>query len=477
MQELLVMNILKQIPSINAHRDLWRGFKFFVLFCAIGMTLTARGFCTTPPPPGYIDASTYGPGWNATDATACLQEALDTGQNVWVPVEASHWIITPITLTCSNQELQFESGVEVDAKKGSFLGVNDDLFTGKNLNNVTIEGNGDTLKMNAADYEKPPYTDPGNRAALKFWSCSYMLIDNLKMISAGGAGIAFGQGGNPTNAYDTVSNCYCNSDDRNGISVLTADHLTITNSRFETNGPMAPGAGIDIEPDAANRQLSNISVNHCIFMNNKGGEIVLSLGSLISASPAVSISFDSDNCDDSVAGGFPDNAGIMVENIRPGTQGSVTFSNMTISVPDGTCPIDIKNKSADGLRVSYGIPSLNQPFGIITSRGSSNYPIYLEDTDDTDYGPFGGIDMYKFDFTSTFDEGGYFLYGLAGGDATAITDLQGSYYFETPSAATYYLTGPQSNVNVTIGQYPAPDGMAARIEAMNVMNLMRQMRK
>ena len=53
---------------------------------------------TTPPPAGFIDASTYGGGYNTTDATAALQAAINTGQNVFVPKEASDWFVTPITL-------------------------------------------------------------------------------------------------------------------------------------------------------------------------------------------------------------------------------------------------------------------------------------------------------------------------------------------------------------------------------------------
>ena len=37
---------------------------------------------TTPPPAGFIDASTYGGGYNTTNATAALQAAINTGQNV-----------------------------------------------------------------------------------------------------------------------------------------------------------------------------------------------------------------------------------------------------------------------------------------------------------------------------------------------------------------------------------------------------------
>ena len=83
---------------------------------------------TTPPPTGFIDASTYGGGYNTANATAALQAAINTGKNVFVPKEASDWFVTPITLAKNNQEILFESGVEVTAKAGAFTGTGDCLF-------------------------------------------------------------------------------------------------------------------------------------------------------------------------------------------------------------------------------------------------------------------------------------------------------------------------------------------------------------
>ena len=79
-------------------------------------------WATTPPPAGYIDASTYG--WNSSNATTALQNAINTGQNVWVPKEASDWYVNPIFITNhANQTIQFESGAAVTAMPGGFTAV------------------------------------------------------------------------------------------------------------------------------------------------------------------------------------------------------------------------------------------------------------------------------------------------------------------------------------------------------------------
>ena len=69
-------------------------------------------------------------GFNEKDSTAALQAAIDSGvEKLFIPNMGEDWIVEPLFLNKDNQEIIFEAGVVVMARKGSFKGPNDSLFT------------------------------------------------------------------------------------------------------------------------------------------------------------------------------------------------------------------------------------------------------------------------------------------------------------------------------------------------------------
>ena len=83
-----------------------------------------------------VKASAFG--FNPEDATAALQKAINSGaQKVIVDNTGKDWITRPLFLR-SNQEIIFEDGVTLRAKKGEFKGVNDSLINLNNISNVII---------------------------------------------------------------------------------------------------------------------------------------------------------------------------------------------------------------------------------------------------------------------------------------------------------------------------------------------------
>ena len=68
-------------------------------------------------------------GFDAEDSTRFLQAAINSGaRRVIVDRQESAWITEPL-FCVSDQEIVFEKGVVVEAKKGAFHGKNDCLFT------------------------------------------------------------------------------------------------------------------------------------------------------------------------------------------------------------------------------------------------------------------------------------------------------------------------------------------------------------
>jgi hypothetical protein len=103
------------------------------------------------------DASAAWWGFDPEDSTAALQAAIDShAKRVLVPYMGAPWIVRSITLR-SDQEIDFEPGVLVLAKRHEFRGGGGSLFSANGVDNLTLRGYGATLRMWKKDYQNPPY--------------------------------------------------------------------------------------------------------------------------------------------------------------------------------------------------------------------------------------------------------------------------------------------------------------------------------
>jgi hypothetical protein len=102
----------------------------------------------------YADAY----GFNAIDATAALQAAIDSGADqIIVRNQGTPWLISKTIQLKSNQEINFEPDVVVKAKSGSFLSNTNPLFEALGVNNIKLVGQGvgvyqATLAMNKSEF-------------------------------------------------------------------------------------------------------------------------------------------------------------------------------------------------------------------------------------------------------------------------------------------------------------------------------------
>ena len=84
---------------------------------ATGLLFAVCGYVAFGAESPCVNASSFG--WNATDATACLQAAIDSGaKKVVIDRQAGDWIVEPIFLRVSGQEVVVADGVIV--RGGSF---------------------------------------------------------------------------------------------------------------------------------------------------------------------------------------------------------------------------------------------------------------------------------------------------------------------------------------------------------------------
>ena len=123
--------------------DALRGAAVAVML-AVGCAGAAGATCSA----NVVKASSFG--WNATNATKCLQAAFDSGAGkVVIDRQVGEWIIEPVFLR-SNQEVVIEDGVVVRALKGAYRDPNDCLFTARGVSNVVLRGENAAAKGLAA---------------------------------------------------------------------------------------------------------------------------------------------------------------------------------------------------------------------------------------------------------------------------------------------------------------------------------------
>ncbi len=62
---------------------------------------------------------------------------------------------------------------------------------------------------------------------------------------------------------------------RQGLSIVEANRLLVTNSVFRDTRGTRPSAGIDIEPDKPEQKVANVRIEHSKFINNAGGGVMI----------------------------------------------------------------------------------------------------------------------------------------------------------------------------------------------------------
>ena len=289
-------------------------------------------------------------GFSPEDSTQALQSAIDSGvPNLVVDNVGKPWIVTPIQLA-SNQEIVFEDGVVVQAKKGEFKGTNDSLFTAALKENVTLRGNGATLRMNRSDYDGPDYDKAEWRHVLSIRSSSRVKVYGLVLAESGGDGIYLGVSKRGvTNEDIHIKDVVCDRNYRQGISVISARNLLIENTVMKDTGGTAPKAGIDFEPNHPSEQLVNCVMRNCVAENNDGCGFVFYLPNLHADSAPLSIRLENCVARGPNSSGFRFVTGNEAENTVGGT---VEVVNCRFEGSRGS-GIAINRKPAAGARVTF----------------------------------------------------------------------------------------------------------------------------
>lgn len=343
-------------------------------------------------------------GFDPTDATDALQAAIRSKvPKLIVDKMDSPWIVRPL-FAVSNQEIVFEEGVEVVAKKGEFKGGNDSLLTLREVHDVTLTGYGATLRMQRADYDNPKlYRKAEWRMVLNILSSRNIKVLGLTLAESGGDGIYLGvskAGVPPENIV--IRDVICDRNYRQGISVIAARNLLIENTIMRDTKGTPPAAGIDFEPNHPSEELVNCVMRNCICENNAGCGYAFYLPNLHADSAPLSIRLE--NCV-SRRGNSTDFALLTGNSATKAVSGLVELVNCRFDHARGQA-ISIRNKPAAGALLRFrdcivDSPALDRadmPPISLTSQSGIRRSI-----GGVDFGNFLVIDPVKRPFFEYFD--------------------------------------------------------------------------
>lgn len=106
------------------------------------------------------------------------------------------------------------------------------------------------------------------------------IVDDLTFQNSWGDGIylaqEFGSADYKTAASRNISinNVHCKNNRRNGLSVISAEYLSVTNSWFTGQQGTGPAAGVDVEPNE--ETCRHLSFSNCFFNDNEGEGFTIS---------------------------------------------------------------------------------------------------------------------------------------------------------------------------------------------------------
>ncbi len=299
-------------------------------------------------------------GFDPEDSTASLQAAINSGvPKLIVDEVGGPWIVTPISLA-SDQEILFEEGVEVLAKRGEFKSRNASLFSASNKENITLSGYGATWRMWREDYDNPDLYEKAEwRMCLAIGGCTNVKVLGLTLTESGGDGIYLGAGAT-TNKDILIKDVVCDRNYRQGISVITAENLLIEGCTLSNTDGTNPRAGIDFEPNHPEERLVNCVMRDCVIEGNAGSGITMYLRPMNATSEDISLRFENCRCTGnrdsarfSLAGTtdgapdglvefvdclFEDSTGVGIGVSKPASRSRVRFVNCSVINPAADAP-------------------------------------------------------------------------------------------------------------------------------------------
>lgn len=339
-----------------------------------------------------VSASDFG--WNASDATTAFQSAIKSvADTIIINKQNGDWITGPnLFFDLSEKTIIFQPGVVLRAKTGAFPANGDCLLKFVRGYNIKIIGYGAVFQMNKAEYAA--LNDGEWRHNLSINNSSNIEVYGLKLNGSGGDGMYIsGDAWYGDQLYSEniiLKDLWCDNHYRQGISVISVQHLHVSNCWFTNTSGTLPMSGVDLEPDNELHRMVDVIFDKCRFTGNYGNGIQLSFGRLTSSSVPVDITFrdcySSGNHDIS---NIYTPAEIVVSSAdREAVTGEVTFEKCLVEKSRWTA-VHVRKPADSYLTVFNDCVFLDVSKD---ASGIDNTPLWIEITDYYNPCPrFGGV--------------------------------------------------------------------------------------
>jgi len=285
-----------------------------------------------------------------TADTVALQAALQAaeGKKLYIPKQSGPYYLSGQLFVSSNTTIEFEPGTIVQAVDTlSRVAPHERLLRLKVVENVHIQGNGATLRMN-----KAAYTSGEQAHCIDISGSRNVVIENLNCNDSGGDGFYVGEyevfNESPFCQNIVLRNCAADNNRRQGLSVISVDGLLVENCRFTNTKGTAPESGVDLEPNRQSQPLRNIRFVGCVSENNAGQGFLTVFHNTKSQSPTVDITFQNCLTRGNLYGYVVNNGG---EGANAG-RGEVRYIDCVAEEAGSAGFWDISN-SAESMRRSY----------------------------------------------------------------------------------------------------------------------------
>ena len=209
-----------------------------------------------------IDETTLCDMFDLTSKTIKNDVYINDNLSVTIP---SEW--NGVVTTKSNTNIYVNAAITLNAN--SFKGGN--VFYIRDCHDVTISGNGKivgdllTHEGNEGECIYGVFIRNSENISIKNITCEYFWGDGIYIYPG-----SIDEKAVPICRNIVIDGVTCNSNRRQGISIVGGENIVIKNSRLINTGIIrgtAPSSGIDIEP-AGGAIADNITIECCVFNNN-----------------------------------------------------------------------------------------------------------------------------------------------------------------------------------------------------------------